>query len=209
MKLPILATQPAIIEQPDAAMPTNPIVGIAGLKGSGKSTLLYAIKKRVHRHVSVYPFAGPLKDIAFEMGWDGEKDEDGRRLLQLLGTECGRECIHPDVWVGKWEDTIMPDLHNGHVIMVDDVRFANEVGILQELGGILIKVTRPGQADKRRWWQVRAPRAHPSEMPPADKHFHFLFDNDGTKDDIGWFAEFVAKQINERWPCSTPTSSSG
>ncbi len=78
------------------------IIGIHGPLGGGKTFLANEIKD-CFNGVVILPFAKLLKDFAFEMGWDGKKDPKGRRLLQLLGTECGRKCISQDIWVKHWE----------------------------------------------------------------------------------------------------------
>lgn len=200
MKLPVLqATRHQEPTHYDEEMLTNPIVGIAGLKGAGKTTLMRAIMRHVKNTSHNAPFSGPLKEVAVRMGWDGKKNAKGRLLLQLLGTECGRQCISEDVWVGLWQDDVGPRVRIGYVVFTDDVRFQNEVEVIREWGGMLIKVYRPGTQVRRKWWQVRAPRAHPSEVPPDDSQFNFVFDNDGTVDDIDWFAQLIADIINRKF----------
>ncbi|MFA6166492.1 MAG: hypothetical protein WC700_07755 [Gemmatimonadaceae bacterium] len=62
------------------------------------------------------------------------------RLLQVLGTECFRELVGPDVWVDalfrRWEAEGRPP------IVVADVRFPNEVAALVRRGGVVIRVER-------------------------------------------------------------------
>ena len=135
-------------------------LGITGQAGAGKSTV--AAKLRLFAAASgvdlgIVPFAKPLKDFARKLGWNGEKDERGRRLLQLLGTEVGRECIHPDIWVDKWEEaaTALP----GGTI-ADDCRFDNEVERVRELGGMIVRVTGRGL-------DLGGNAAHASESVPT------------------------------------------
>ena len=66
-----------------------------------------------------------------------------RRILQWWGTEY-RRAQDPDYWTKAWEAALseLPD-RNVHVL-VDDVRFHNEVGAVQRNGGVLIRVERPG-----------------------------------------------------------------
>jgi energy-coupling factor transporter ATP-binding protein EcfA2 len=66
-----------------------------------------------------------------------------RRILQWWGTEY-RRAQDPDYWTKAWETALveLPD-RNGH-ILVDDVRFHNEVDVIQRNGGVLIRVERPG-----------------------------------------------------------------
>jgi len=76
------------------------IIGITGKAGSGKSTVAACLMAELRNRF--YParrlaFADPLKSICRQMGWNGVKDKRGRRLLQIIGTEAGRECIGQDV----------------------------------------------------------------------------------------------------------------
>ncbi len=94
-----------------------------------------------------------------------------RLLLQLLGTECGRQIIHPNIWINAlfadykrtvWTGFDIFDFsktpaksihhHEGHIEhsmgeypkwIITDVRFPNEAKAIKDRGGILIKVIRP------------------------------------------------------------------
>lgn len=131
------------------------IIGLTGLAGSGKSEVAAALRElgQFHR----IPFAGPLKTMLSSVGfsdaqlWGDEKEvpvpELGgvtpRHLMQTLGTEWGRNTIHPDIWVTLWERAV--EARSGHVV-VDDVRFPNEVDIVRSLGGQVWRIERPGVA---------------------------------------------------------------
>jgi hypothetical protein len=66
-----------------------------------------------------------------------------RHLMQTLGTEWGRQCVHPDVWVMIASKRIR-DLHAaGYSVAIDDCRFPNEASMIRELGGELWHVERP------------------------------------------------------------------
>jgi len=127
------------------------IVAIFGYKGSGKS----AIAKRFELHNFIRrPIAAPLKEMLKAMGltqeqlWGDEKEKPSlllggktaRHAMQTLGTEWGRNMIHPDIWVRAWAHTTPMDKN----IVVDDLRFPNEADHLISLGAYFIKVERPG-----------------------------------------------------------------
>ena len=112
------------------------LIGLIGAAGCGKSEFIKNIPGKVH----VLPMAAYLKKIAYDMGWDGKKDEKGRRLLQLLGTECGRECIGEDVWVNIWTKDYFIHADNYDTIVVDDVRFENEVKTIRMLNGVMVRI---------------------------------------------------------------------
>lgn len=61
------------------------IIMITGKAGCGKDTAFKIIEKYATGLVKRYAFADPLKDIAYKVGWDGIKDDKGRKLLVSLG----------------------------------------------------------------------------------------------------------------------------
>ena len=65
-----------------------------------------------------------------------------RKLLQLWGTEYRRR-QDPDYWVKRLE----AKLHGLERVVIDDVRFPNEVEMIQRLGGKVIRIDRPGPAE--------------------------------------------------------------
>jgi Deoxynucleotide monophosphate kinase len=68
-----------------------------------------------------------------------------RRILQWWGTEY-RRTEDPDYWTKAWERKAAGyDLDHVH-ILVDDVRFLNELNVIRQLGGRLVRIDRPGFA---------------------------------------------------------------
>lgn len=110
------------------------LVGIAGYAGSGKDTAADVLVELGWQRVA---FAGALKDLAGRIGWDGRKDEPGRRLLQDLGV-AARDILGADVWV----NALMGSLPERAV--VTDVRFPNEVAAIHDHGGLVVRVVRTG-----------------------------------------------------------------
>jgi len=96
--------------------------------------------------------------------------------MQTLGTEYGRQSVHPEVWLMCWERATRQKLDAGIPVVVDDVRFPNEAALVRRLGGELWRIERPGTE--------RGP-AHASEGGLDD---YPLFDrrlvNDGTLIDL-------------------------
>ena len=69
-----------------------------------------------------------------------------RLLLQLLGTECGRDIIHPNIWVNALFSNYIPkqigyEFNYSHWI-ITDMRFPNELKAVKSRGGITIRVNR-------------------------------------------------------------------
>ena len=68
-----------------------------------------------------------------------------RRILQWWGTEY-RRAADPDYWTKAWERKVAGyNLQKVH-ILVDDVRFVNELQTLKNLGARIVKIERPGVA---------------------------------------------------------------
>lgn len=115
------------------------VVGICGMLRAGKSTFAEALVRRAEDRgipVKLFPFAQPLKDIATnQFGWDGQKDERGRRLLQVLGTDAGRT-YNPNIWVDKWVESVSDWARlreRPSLVLADDVRFDNEARTISRL----------------------------------------------------------------------------
>jgi hypothetical protein len=95
-----------------------------------------------------------------------------RHLMQTLGTEWGRECVRPDVWLRCWERNVDHYLSSHLSVVCDDVRYPNEADLIRELGGELWLITRPG---------TRRGTSHPSEGSLDDfPYFDRRLVNSGT-----------------------------
>ena len=66
-----------------------------------------------------------------------------RRVLQWWGTEY-RRAQDPEYWTKSWARKVETyDLDRTH-ILVDDIRFLNELNTLKSEGGLIVKIVRPG-----------------------------------------------------------------
>jgi len=106
-----------------------------------------------------------------------------RKLLQLLGTEAGRNIIHPNIWVNALmskykctDDTKRASLGNTLDYsncefpnwIITDLRFENELKAVKDRGGISIRVERPGLTESN----------HLSETSLDLAIFDFIINND-------------------------------
>lgn len=66
-----------------------------------------------------------------------------RKMMQLVGTEAGRDILHPDVWVNSTFAKYVAD-EDGNLPcwLVSDVRFPNELAKIHENGGFSIRLVR-------------------------------------------------------------------
>lgn len=139
--------------QADQRVGRPAIIGITGHMGAGKDTLAsYFIRE--HGFVRV-GFADALKDevrtrlprtLALIGGTDSadyvldHKPPLIRALLQEYGTQVRRR-DDPNYWINRWVDR----LPTGDVtIVTPDVRFENEAQRIVNLGGMVVRVERPG-----------------------------------------------------------------
>lgn len=129
------------------------LVGLAGLAGSGKSTAAAILEQNGYTRLR---FAGPLKaalrallisaavpaDVADRM-IEGDLKEvpqavlggkTPRHAMQTLGTEWGRDHIGAGFWVGLAVARAHLILARGGRVVIDDVRFANEVEAIRAAG---------------------------------------------------------------------------
>ena len=99
--------------------------------------------------------------------------------MQTLGTEWGRDCIYPGIWTDLW----VRGLVEFPAIVCDDVRFPNEVEMIRKIGGVIVKIERPGAG-------TNINVGHPSEalhliQPDA------CVSNDGTQEELFRNVDFV------------------
>lgn len=137
------------------------LIGIIGRKRSGKDTIAdYLVD--IHKYDKL-TFAEPIKkilEILFGFDHDqlyGNKKDvidtrwniSPRKVMQFIGTNIFREKINDlianigdNFWVKIMHNNCKKMLDENKKIVISDVRFQNEVDMIRELGGILIKISR-------------------------------------------------------------------
>lgn len=114
-------------------------IGVTGLAGSGKDTLADILLNHTEKYVKA-SFAMRLKEMCTHFGWDGQKDEKGRKLLQTIGMAL-RE-YSANSWVDIL-DKYLKENHPDKFYIFTDVRFKNECDYIKNNGGIIIRIERP------------------------------------------------------------------
>ena len=135
------------------------LIGLAGKKGSGKSYLAKAMWQRLH-DVEVMSFASRIKWMARAMGvphesiYGSEKEKplelfggrSGRRIMQMIGTEFGRDMIDQNLWINLARRDYEEQAKTGsQYVIFDDVRFDNEAQMIKDCGGMVIEVVNTKQ----------------------------------------------------------------
>lgn len=101
------------------------ISGKAGVGKSYASTILKTYSDFYGIKCLEAHFASEVKHTAYIVGWDGVKDEKGRKLLQDIG-KVGRQ-YNKDTWAKLTFDSVFDKpLFPYDVVVIDDWRFPNE-----------------------------------------------------------------------------------
>jgi dephospho-CoA kinase len=143
-------------------------IGLMGLAGSGKDT---AAEVLYNYGYARYAFADRVKNLAWRFGWDGNKDERGRALLQNIGM-AGRQ-YDPETWI-KYVELLIEKGEDSRLIVFTDVRFQNEADYIRSKGGIIVRIVRPGIIAEN----------HESELKQCEVAADIEIVNDGTIDDL-------------------------
>lgn len=115
---------------------------------SGKDTSAEIIKDNLESKgykVLITHYADLLKFICKNFfGWNGEKDDAGRTLLQQVGTNCIRE-QDPDYWVDFVANLVRMFPNKWDFVIVGDVRFPNELSRIADAGfpATHVRIIRP------------------------------------------------------------------
>jgi hypothetical protein len=160
---------------------------------SGKTTVARYLQE-CHGFRRV-PFAGTLKammrPMLMDIGYDLveiERLENGdktqvipgtertlRHLYQTLGTEWGRNAVDPNLWVNVWQQKVALMERTFRNIVVDDMRFPNELDVVLALGGEAWAIDRTS---------AQAVEGHASEGALNSYLFPVILENNGSLEDL-------------------------
>lgn len=178
------------------------IIAISGKMGSGKSTLSDSIEKelegvyRLKFAKVIYEMHDSILNILSKYY---EAPKLDKRLLQLLGTEWGRE-MDNDIWVSCFKT----EAARHQMVLCDDLRFKNEFTGLGD--AIKIRLECSEEVRKARCSQWRENSTHQSEIDLDDwvSQFDLVIDTEFTT--VEQAAQIAMEFINERISASTRVS---
>jgi hypothetical protein len=167
------------------------IIGLSGYARSGKDTVadLLCLNYAYSRHA----FADQIRQVIYRLNpivgctlkgdvvhlseemmynsWDYVKDNtDVRRLMQVMGTEVGRNLFGENFWV----DQAFKQLEHDDIVFTD-VRFPNEADAIRNKGGQVWRVNR---------LNGEPINDHDSETAMDDYAFDHTIKNYGTLNDL-------------------------
>jgi hypothetical protein len=163
-------------------------IGICGRMASGKTSLAREIILN-HGDGEVLSLAKEVKNVAKRIFGMEEKD---RPLLQKFGMKM-RE-IEEDVWLNFL--LRQADSSEKKIVVVDDVRFINEVDKMRDAGFVMIKISIGEELQQERL----------KKTYPKDWEIHWENRNNPSEIQVDmvpdhWFDFIVsAKEIEEGWP---------
>ncbi len=161
------------------------ILGLAGKAGAGKD---HTFKFMVDAHLGIIGNPQIVVRVAYADGvreeiedtlgadieslWQKPYPDEIRRLLQWWGTEY-RRAEDPDYWSKKGiaQAVSLAASPNVHLVVITDVRFANEADVIHEAGGLVYEVRAPSDVRRERLG---------GQLPPAHASEEIDFEVDGV-----------------------------
>lgn len=161
------------------------VICISGKAQNGKDTTATIMKSALEQRgnkVLIFHYADLLKYLCREyFGWDGEKDDAGRTLLQHVGTDVVRT-KDPDYWVNFAVTFLKLFEDEWDYVLIPDCRFPNEVNTIEtHFDALHIRVKRenfnsPLSAEQQK---------HISETALDDYEYDYLLLNDSSVLNLG------------------------
>ncbi len=164
------------------------LIGLAGNAGVGKDTAAgYLRAAHGFRQIA---FADPIRAMLlaalplepkdFEHGRKEEVlpeiEKSPRQLMQLLGTEWGRNLVHPEIWVQLAEDKVLAEhVTLGRALVISDVREENEAAMIRKHRGVIVHLRRKAAARVT---------VHSTEAGIGEHLRDWIIHNDGRPEDM-------------------------
>lgn len=175
------------------------IIMVSGKAEHGKTTLAQMLKEELPNAV-VVNFGDKVKRFCADyFDWDGQKDEKGRELLQMVGTEFIESRNMPNYWVSTvlTEISILAEKYDYFIIA--DWRFKKEINYLLATIGhqhvFPIRVERSNHISRLTEEQLN----HRSEIDLDDFMVMTIENNKDTaslREDAKWLAQKIVEIDN-------------
>ena len=188
------------------------IVGISGGAGTGKDFLLSQLFIPMLTRGKPYAmmaFADHSKmECIVTKGLDrtkvfGRKDIETRKILQIRGTEEGRDIYGGDFWVRILGERMIQYQARGiEYFFITDVRFPEEIAFVRSQGGVVIKIHAPDRyLEAMRIENGNDPSVvqHRSETSVKEEKFDFVINNRLTDTDVADQVREIVLILRERW----------
>lgn len=176
------------------------VILISGKAESGKNyvaDMIYLLLTKLGLKVQFFAFGDYLKFICQKyLGWNGNKDEDGRTYLQYVGTGICRK-YDESFFSGKVAELIRLFGDRWDIVIITDLRFLSE---LQDIKSSFddvttVRINRPGYESKL----TEEQKSNQSEVELDNYEFDKIFVNDDSiADEVRKFVEEVVNGLYEK-----------
>lgn len=172
------------------------VICISGKAQNGKDTTAGILKEMLEadgNRVLIAHYGDLVKYVCRTFfGWDGNKDEKGRHILQYVGTDVIR-AQNQNYWVDFIIGILKMFRNEWDFVLIPDCRFPNELDCMKEAGfdATHIRIVRQNFVSPLTPEQ----QAHPSETALDNVKPDTYILNNGTIDDLraalsSWVTEF-------------------
>jgi hypothetical protein len=117
-----------------------------------------------------------------------KENPEVRRLLQVMGTEVGRQMFGEDVWVDWLRQKVFELREAGTSVVVTGIRYKNELDWVREELGMTVWVERPG---------IEPVNEHSSDNTLGPEDFDITVMNDGSLSDLADAGSKLVRDV--RW----------
>lgn len=183
------------------------LIGLCGYAGAGKDTAAQILIEELY--FQRVAFADPIKSALLALDpyvpgdgtfirlsqfiedrdWAEVKEyPEVRRLMQILGTEVGRNLFDPEIWVKLAESKILSTMAVGNTV-VTDVRFPNEARVIKKHGGTLVRVSRPGFGPVNE---------HVSDRASENWTYDYFVENDSTVEALHEKMQKLVQELRDK-----------
>lgn len=142
-----------------------------------QESFAYPLKEYIGRQILGFndkQLYGSWKEII-----DPEWGLTPRQMLQLAGTDALRNKVHQNIWVVPVKRKIKKHIQEDKSVVVSDVRFINEIEMIKNLGGKVIRVDRQNPE------QIVGFEKHSSEIELENYNdWDYIIDNNKTFQDL-------------------------
>jgi hypothetical protein len=172
------------------------IIAISGKARSGKDTIGKKLKEQLEElgeKVIITHYGDFLKFICTQWyGWDGQKDEKGRSILQNVGQSFRNN--DEDVWVNMMVNFLRGLGDSVDTVIIPDCRYPNElIGVAPCADTIFtIRIDRKGFKNDL----TDAQKLHPSEVSLDNYPFDLYVMNDSDEEHYLNKADEIIRYLN-------------
>ena len=164
------------------------IITISAKAQHGKDSFAKAFKNetsKLHYRTLIIHYGDILKYVCKQyFGWNGEKDEVGRSILQRVGTNLCRN-NNPDCWVNCVIELVKGLKTEYDFVVIPDTRFPNEIEKWEDTEFFVFSIRLNRKNEDGTDFDnglTEEQKQHPSETELDDYGFNYIIENKNLHD---------------------------